>query len=199
MIDARSVTVRFGSNTALDREDVTVIPGQITGICGRSGSGKTTLLRVLAGQRKPDSGAVLFDGQPIPRPGSIALLDQHPRLVCNPRWTLSRTISEPAHIAGSAVVAADFAARTGLDIGLLSRFPSQVSEGQLQRAAMARVLVQRPDYLMCDEPTAMLDPIATTAVLLLIKQLAIAGAGVVLVSHDADVVGELCSNVTQLA
>jgi peptide/nickel transport system ATP-binding protein len=198
MISARGIGVRFADRQVLDDVDVDVVPGSINGVVGRSGTGKTTLLRILAGLRRPDTGTVLFDGQPTAPRGSIALLDQHPRVVCNPRWTLSRIIREPADIERRPVDPADYAARTGLDRALLGRFPSQVSDGQLQRACLARILVQKPAYVLCDEPTAMLDPIAAADVASLLRSVAEDGVGMTIVSHDHDLIGELCSSVTEL-
>ncbi len=198
MISAENVTVRFGDHIVLDRKDFAAPAGAISGIYGRSGTGKTTLLRVLAGLRRPDAGTVRFDGGAAAPAGSIAMLDQHPRLVCNPRWTLTRIITEPGDIAGRPVDPASFAERTGLDRDLLPRYPSQVSDGQLQRACLARALVQQPRYLMCDEPTAMLDPIASADVVTMLRSLAAEGTGIVLVSHDPDIIDELCSTTTEL-
>jgi peptide/nickel transport system ATP-binding protein len=190
--------VRYADRSVLNDIDVDVRPGSIGGVVGRSGTGKTTLLRILAGMRRPDSGSVLFDGKSTAPRASIALLDQHPRLVCNPRWTLARIIREPADITRRSVDPAQYAVRTGLDETLLDRFPSQVSDGQLQRACLARVLVQSPSYLMCDEPTAMLDPIAAADVISLLRSVAADGVGMTIVSHDRDVIDELCSAVTVL-
>jgi peptide/nickel transport system ATP-binding protein len=190
--------MRYADHQVLANVDVDVVPGSISGVVGRSGSGKTTLLRILAGLRRPDTGVVLFDGQSTAPRGSIALLDQHPRVGCNPRWTLSRIIREPADIARRSIDPADYADRTGLDRALLNRFPSQVSDGQLQRACLARILVQSPAYVLCDEPTAMLDPIAGADVASLLRSVAQDGVGMTIVSHDHDLIDELCSSVTEL-
>ncbi|MCZ4551540.1 ABC transporter ATP-binding protein [Gordonia rubripertincta] len=198
MISAENVTVRFGDHIVLDGKDFAAPAGAISGIYGRSGTGKTTLLRVLAGLLRPDAGTVRFDGGAAAPAGTIAMLDQHPRLVCNPRWTLTRIITEPGDITGRPVDPVSFAERTGLDRDLLSRYPSQVSDGQLQRACLARALVQQPRYLMCDEPTAMLDPIASADVVTMLRSVAAAGTGIVLVSHDPDSIDELCSTTTEL-
>ena len=198
MITARAIGVRFGRTTVLRDIDFDVAPGRVSGIIGRSGSGKTTLLQVLAGIRPPDAGVVRFGGSARAPRGSVAMIDQHPRLVCNPRWTLSQIIREPADIMRRPVDPESYAARTGLDSELLGRFPSQVSDGQLQRACLARVLVQEPAYLLCDEPTAMLDPIAAADVASLLRSIAAEGVGMALVSHDSGLVEQMCSTITTL-
>lgn len=198
MITARAIGVRFGGATVLRDINFDVEPGCVSGIIGRSGSGKTTLLQILAGIRPPDAGVVRFAGKARAPRGSVAMIAQHPRLVCNPRWTLSQIIREPADIMRRPIDPVSHAARTGLDPELLGRFPSQVSDGQLQRACLARVLVQEPTYLLCDEPTAMLDPIAAADVASLLRSIAADGVGMALVSHDRTLVEQMCSTITTL-
>ncbi|MGW0162010.1 ABC transporter ATP-binding protein [Mycobacterium sp. NPDC003323] len=198
MISARRITVRFGTRTVLDAVDLDAPAGTITGVSGESGSGKTTLLRVLAGLQRPDAGQVRYGGEPSAPRGSVALLAQHPRLVCNPRWTLRDIIAEPVAIRGGRADVETLAARVGLDAQLLARYPAQVSDGQLQRACLGRVLAQRAGTVLCDEPTAMLDPIATAAVVALLRQIAADGAAVVLVSHDPDLVAALADRRVSL-
>ncbi|MDO3400548.1 ATP-binding cassette domain-containing protein [Mycolicibacterium neoaurum] len=188
---ASGITVRFGNTTVLDDVDVEVPLGAITGITGASGSGKTTLLRVLAGLQQPTAGRLSYAGEPLPSKGSVALLAQHPRLVCNPRWTLRDIIAEPAAIRGEQADITETADRVGLDRQLLARYPGQVSDGQLQRACLGRVLAQQARIVLCDEPTAMLDPIAAASVRALLREIATSGAAVALVSHDPDLIAAL--------
>ena len=75
---------------------------------------------------------------------------------------------------------------------------AQVSDGQLQRACLARILVQRPLYILCDEPTSMLDPIATRDVMRLLIALAADGAGLAVVSHDRAVIDALAPEHLEL-
>ena len=201
---ATGITVRFGRHTVLDGVDVHAPAGVITGITGASGSGKTTLLRVLAGLQIPDAGDLRYGDAPKPPSGSVALLAQHPRLVCNPRWTLRQIIDEPLAIrAGRRFESAaePTAARVGLDAELLERYPGQVSDGQLQRACLGRVLTQGaagPLLVLCDEPTAMLDPIASGSVVALLRGIADAGSTVVLVSHDPALIEALTERALAL-
>ncbi len=210
---ATGLTVRFGGRTVLDGVDLTAPAGAITGVTGASGSGKTTLLRVLAGLQRPHAGEIRYgaasasgasNSAPGPRRGSVALLAQHPRLVCNPRWTLRQIIDEPLAIRagrGFHPDAEQTAARVGLDTALLERYPGQVSDGQLQRACLGRVLTQGdggPLLVLCDEPTAMLDPIATGSVVSLLRDMAGAGSTVVLVSHDPALIDALTESALAL-
>lgn len=210
---ATGLTVRFGGRTVLDGVDLTAPAGAITGVTGASGSGKTTLLRVLAGLQRPHAGEIRYgaasasgasNSAPGPRRGSVALLAQHPRLVCNPRWTLRQIIDEPLAIRagrGFRPAAEQTAARVGLDTALLERYPGQVSDGQLQRACLGRVLTQGdggPLLVLCDEPTAMLDPIATGSVVSLLRDMAGTGSTIVLVSHDPALIDALTESALAL-
>lgn len=199
-LEATGISVAFDGMTVLDGVDLVAPAGAVTGVTGASGSGKTTLLRVLAGLQSPDAGRVTYGGHAIAPTGSVALLAQHPRLVCNPRWTLGRIIAEPAAIRRQQtdVDVDDIAVRVGLEPELLDRYPGQVSDGQLQRACLGRVLTQRAGVVLCDEPTAMLDPIATGAVTTMLREIADDGATVVLVSHDRALIDALTAQALAL-
>ena len=152
-----------------------------------------------SGASNPASGSA--SGPPR---GSVALLAQHPRLVCNPRWTLRQIIDEPLAIRagrGFRSSAEQTADRVGLDTALLERYPGQVSDGQLQRACLGRVLTQGdggPLLVLCDEPTAMLDPIATGSVVSLLRDMAGTGSTIVLVSHDPALIDALTESALAL-
>lgn len=192
MLSARSVTVGHDRVALLTDVDLEVKPGEIVGLLGPSGSGKTSLARVLAGLSEPLSGQVLLDGQPRPRrpDGRVAMLFQSARRACDPRLTLRRTVEICA--ANESVDWADLCARADFPIGLLDRFPAQVSDGQLQRAAIARALAGEPGYLLCDEMTAALDPATTAAVAATVRRAADDGAGVLFISHNVPLVDALC-------
>lgn len=165
---------------------LTISAGSITGLTGASGSGKTTLARVLAGLHAPQHGHVTLDDKPlsVAAPGTVAMLFQSPRNAVTARWTLGRIIAEPLRTRrGRAATVGAAAQRVGLTGDLLDRRPHQVSDGQLQRACLARALVQRPRYLICDEMTAMLDPATTAALTEVITEETRAGLGVLAISH----------------
>lgn len=180
---------------------LTIAAGSIIGLTGPSGSGKTTLARVLAGLHTPQRGHVTLDDEPLSTaaPGMVAMLFQSPRQAVTARWTLGRIIAEPLRNrrgrAGTVHVAAQ---RVGLTGDLLDRRPHQVSDGQLQRACLARALVQQPRYLICDEMTAMLDPATTAALTAVITEETRAGLGVLAVSHHHELLHAWADNTVSV-
>ncbi|TDD62724.1 ATP-binding cassette domain-containing protein [Kribbella antibiotica] len=199
MLSARSLAVGHGRTALLTDVELDVAPGEIVGLVGPSGSGKTSLLRVLSGLTRPLAGEVLIDGTPPPkRPqGRVAMLFQSARRSCDPRLTLRQSIELCAPKAGVDWDA--LCARADLQTALLDRHPHQVSDGQLQRAAIARALAGQPGYLLCDEMTAALDPAATAAVVATVRRAAVDGAGVLFVSHDLPLVAAVADRVLDVA
>ncbi|MFI6484679.1 ABC transporter ATP-binding protein [Nonomuraea sp. NPDC050663] len=193
MLRADGITVRYGRRTVLDGLSFELEPGAIVGLAGPSGCGKSTLARVLALMLRPASGAVSVDGTPVrgwrqraPRPlrTSVALLYQQPRLAVDPRLTLRAIVAEPCAATGMALDETVFD-RVGLTSDLLTRRPHEVSDGQLQRACLARALALRPRYLLCDEMTSMLDASTQALLVGVVRDYREdSGAGVLAISHD---------------
>lgn len=192
---AKSIRVRHGDGPwVLDGVDLTLRPGTVVGLAGPSGTGKSTLARVLTGLHEPQSGSVRVDDRPQSfrrgaMNGDVAMLFQSPRRSSSPRLTIEEHVREAAELRGGRPGPDDVAAaaeRVGLTLDLLSRRTTQVSEGQLQRACLARALLARPAYLLCDEATAMLDPVTTASITRVVRDLAASGVGVLAISHDAE-------------
>ncbi|MBX6166027.1 MAG: ATP-binding cassette domain-containing protein [Thermobispora bispora] len=197
MLEARDITVIYDRRRVLDGAGIAVPPGTTVGLMGPSGCGKSTLARVLALLQRPASGRVAIDGTPVHRwrhraprelRTSVALIFQQPRLAVDPRLTLAEIIAEPLRATGRPIGrAAELAEEMGLTPDLLDRRPHEVSDGQLQRACVARALTLRPRYLICDEMTTMLD-VSTQAHLVarIEAYRGATGAGVLAISHDRE-------------
>lgn len=194
-LDAVNITAGYpGTSDVIRGESFSIPAGSLVGMAGPSGSGKSTMARVLALLLAPSDGRVSIDGVDVRGVGfavpseirrQVAMLFQSPRAATDPRMTLRTIISQPAAIVGRSIVAEELAARVGLTPDLLSRRPHQVSDGQLQRACVARALAQEPKYLICDEATAMLDAATTASIVRLVQDEArSAGMGVLMISHD---------------
>ncbi|MGQ0680548.1 MAG: ABC transporter ATP-binding protein [Actinomycetota bacterium] len=208
MLTAKGISKRFdtpgGSLTALHPIDVSLEPQTRQGLVGPSGCGKSTLARILALLMPPDTGSLWVGDQPITGHGlkvppvlrrSVQLLWQSPRAAADPRMRLAALIREPADLASIEIDLARWTELTGLTNELLERFPHEVSEGQLQRALLARALACEPQFLICDEPTSMLDVSSQAALLKGIeKAQEQTGLGVLLISHDGALVDYWCGN-----
>jgi peptide/nickel transport system ATP-binding protein len=198
-LTAEGVTVAYGRHRALDDTSAHIARGETVGLRGPSGCGKSTLVRVLGLLYRPQAGHVTLDGAtvtgarhqvPATVRTRIAVLFQSPRAAADPRLTLTDLIAEPLRATRTprATIPARVAALAdivGLTPDLLTRRSPAVSDGQLQRACLARALIHRPDYLLCDEATTMLDA-ATQALVaaVIIDYQTRHDAGVLLVTHD---------------
>ncbi|WNU99154.1 ATP-binding cassette domain-containing protein [Enterobacter sp. DTU_2021_1002640_1_SI_PRY_ASU_LCPMC_013] len=188
----------------LDRIDLIIPPGKIVGLTGPSGRGKTTLGRVMAGLVVPTAGRVICNGIEVKNVrtrsgaatrGKIGMVFQSPRRSCDPRLTLKKTIMQTAR--PDADIEA-ILARVVLTPDLLNRYPGQVSDGQLQRAAMARALATKPDFMILDEMSSMLDPATTATLMDAVKQFVNQGGGVLMISHDHELVDAVSDELRQL-
>ncbi len=191
-----SVTHGVGDATVVSLDDVDAAfgAGERAALWGPSGSGKTTLLHVLGGLVRPTKGSVEWKGAPLAsRPQGIGYVFQGSNLL--PSFTafenvaISRSIADPQSDIGSESL--ELLALVGLERKADS-LPSELSGGESQRVAIARALAQRPELLLCDEPTGHLDSDTAARVLALIvaaqEQL---GFTLVIATHDADVAAGL--------
>lgn len=220
MLKANRIYKRFrrsrGWITAVDGVTLEVKPGERVGLLGPSGSGKSTLGQVMALLLKPDGGSVILDGEeahgwglraPRALRRRVQFMWQSPRLATDPRLRLSDIILEP--LAANRMLPqsqqeqrdllAGWCERVGLTNELMPRHPHEVSEGQLQRACLARALILAPRYLVCDELTSMLD-VSTQASLL--QAIAVEQEsrelGVLLITHDRVLAKHWCHRTVEI-
>jgi len=200
MIELRDIrkTYRQGGNDihALDGIDLRVAPGEFIAIMGPSGSGKSTLLNVLGALDRPDSGRYRLAEDEISALDDDAASDVRNRRIgfvfqsfhLLPRLSVLENVLLPQRYARQADPEAPARARALLErIGLgkrLDHLPGQLSGGQLQRAAIARALLNQPALLLADEPTGNLDSKSAADVLALLRELHTGGQTLVLVTHD---------------
>lgn len=207
MLELRSITAGYTRNAPVVRDvSLTVAPGESVGLLGPSGCGKSTLARVAALLHRPDSGTLLLDGAPVrhwrhraPRAlrTAFGVVFQQARLSADPRLPLADLIAEPLRATGRGSEVpdriAELAPAVGLTPDLLTRRPHEVSDGQLQRACLARALVLRPRLLVCDEMTAMLDASTAAALVAAVEDYrAATGAALLAVGHDRTLLERWC-------
>lgn len=132
---------------------------------------------------------------------AVGVVFQQPRLSADPRLTLRDLVAEPLRATGRRAevdrVVPQLTQRVGLGADLLARRPHEVSDGRLQRACLARALVLRPRWLVCDEMTVMLDASTTAALVAVVEEYrAGTGAGLLAVGHDPVLLGRWCDRTT---
>ncbi|MFB7084613.1 ABC transporter ATP-binding protein [Streptomyces sp. NPDC056296] len=214
MLELSDITAGYDRNAPVIRNiSLSIKPGEGVGLLGPSGCGKSTLARVAALLHHPDAGTLVVDGTPVrrwrhraPREQRTAfgVVFQQARLSADPRLALTDLIAEPLRATGRregiADRVAELAATVGLTTDLLSRRPHEVSDGQLQRACLARALVLRPRWLVCDEMTAMLDASTTAALVRVVEEYrAATGAGLLAVGHDRVLLDHWCDRTVEWA
>ncbi len=196
-IEFRNVTKSFGDRTILDSVNVSMYKGEITAIIGKSGVGKSVFLKHIIGLMKPDSGEILFKGQPLNEmtrsqwtafKRSVSYMFQQNALFdsLDVFENIALPLRERTRMKDSEIREKVNEKLKQFELEeVLDRYPSQISGGMQKRVALARALVTQPEIILFDEPTTGLDPLRKNAVLTMIAhhQREI-GFTAVMVSHD---------------
>jgi len=201
MLEVRNVTKTYGSGhtqvVALDDVSFSLGKGRLLAVLGPSGSGKTTLVSIIAGLLTPSSGEIVIGGHAVHlrsqreaarfRRSTVGIVFQSHHLV--PYLSARDNLLLVPHLSGR--ISADDRKRADdllCDFGLSARAshrPGLLSGGERQRAAIARALMNRPEIMLVDEPTASLDTARGTQVVELLKQqVHDRGMTCVMVTHD---------------
>ena len=212
MIQIENLSKRYGELEVLNTMSLHIQKGSIFGIIGQSGAGKSTLLRCINGLETFDSGRILVDGIQISTGNDrqarearreIGMVFQNFSLL--DRLNVYDNIALPLQFWGQNKNSKENHDRIMelLDlVGLkdkVNSYPKQLSGGQKQRVAIARALVLNPKILLCDEATSALDPQITKGILaLLLKINKELGITIVVVTHQMEVVKEICNKVAFL-
>jgi len=182
---------------ALKDVNFSIPRGAFISITGRSGSGKSTLLNIIAGLTLPTSGSVLLDGADIFDRSDTALsLYRNATIGCVPQQssiltslTVLDNIRLPFHLVTREGDSMQEAQRLLKMVGLEklgNRMPKRLSGGQLKRVAIARAMINRPSFLLVDEPTGDLDAQTTAEIMGIFRQLADDGTAILMVTHELE-------------
>lgn len=193
--------------TAVQPTDLTVAPREIFGVIGSSGAGKSTLIRCVNLLERPTSGKVLIDGvelttlsheKLIQERRKVGMIFQHFNLLHS--RDVFGNVALPLELSGTPKHTINTKVNELLKlVGLHDKqhtYPANLSGGQKQRVAIARALASDPKVLLCDEATSALDPATTQAILALLKKInQELGITVLLITHEMDVVKQICDKV----
>lgn len=196
ILEARDVTFYYRGRRhtpVLENFSISISSGERVGLKAPSGRGKTTLCRLLAGYEKPAKGQVLLDGRPVREYRGVCpvqMVWQHPETVVDPLLTLGKTLNEAGAVEQRLLDALH------IEPGWLTRYPSELSGGELQRFCLARALNPEVRFLLCDEISAMLDLVTQAQIWkFLLEEAQRRGMGMLVVSHDEALLEKICTRV----
>lgn len=196
MVETKAISYKYPGGNLIPYPDLSVQAGKALLILGQSGCGKTTLLHLLGGLLIPSSGQITIKGQDVTRLGTkeldkfrgkhIGFIFQRSHFVQS--LTVQENIELASYLAGipqNNAKLKSVAAELGIT-GLLHKRPAQLSQGEQQRASIARAIAHQPQVVLADEPTSSLDDSRAATVATLLQQLcAQHGAALITVTHDA--------------
>ncbi|MCR8969945.1 methionine ABC transporter ATP-binding protein [Facklamia sp. 7083-14-GEN3] len=215
MIELKNVSVTFEKENrkiqAVSDVSLQIQAGEIFGIVGYSGAGKSTLVRTINLLQRPSSGQVIINGVDLVQLSAaelrkarknIGMIFQHFNLM-NSR-TVAENVAFPLKDLNLSTAEKEAKVSSLLEkVGILDKaqaYPEQLSGGQKQRVAIARALATDPSILLCDEATSALDPKTTHSILDLLRQLnQELGLSIIMITHDMNVVKNLCHRVAVMA
>ncbi|MYM30862.1 cell division ATP-binding protein FtsE [Duganella sp. CY15W] len=196
MIEFRNVSKQYSSDVMALRDiSLTVNKGELVFLAGPSGAGKSTLMKMIAAMERPSSGQVIVNGQDIARikPAAVPFLRRNLGLIFQQQRLLTdrsvlANVMLPLLVTGASKTQAEQRARAALGkVGLGDRADAQplaLSGGEQQRVSIARAIVNRPQVILADEPTANLDRASANKVLDALKAFNSVGVTCLISSHD---------------
>jgi peptide/nickel transport system ATP-binding protein len=195
MMELKANNISFSYNKKrqiLKDVSLSLNSNQIIGLIGDSGSGKSTLCKILAGYITKYSGDVTLDGKKIPDKDfyPVQLIFQHPEKTMNPKWKMEKVLTE------SWNPPQDLKDTFGLKENWLTRWPSELSGGELQRFSILRALNPKTKFIIADEISTMLDALTQVQIWdALIKHCRANNIGILAVSHDPELLEVVCDDI----
>lgn len=194
MIELKDINMAYGQQVIFQDFSLSIADNEFVAIMGKSGSGKTTLLNIMGLLEKPSSGQVLFSGQEITTPiqrrnffrHTVGFLFQNFALIEDLDVKDNLLIACKHRPETQKLSLEEALSKVQLTTDALEKKVFQLSGGEQQRVALARLLLKDPEYVLADEPTGNLDFTNRNIVFDLLRKLQQSGKTVIFVTHDAE-------------
>ena len=196
MLEAKDLSYRYGEDSPVLRNvPLRVADGERLALLGPSGRGKSTLALLLAGYLPLQQGTITLDGAPLPKDcyNPIQLIYQHPEKAMDPRWKVGDTLREAWDVPEELLTA------IGAEPDWLTRWPHELSGGQLQRLSILRALSPKTRVLIADEITASLDPITQAQIWsVILREIEKNRTMLVAITHNEALAQRICTRMVHI-
>lgn len=183
-------------NYILKDISLTFKEGEKVAIVGPSGYGKSTLAKILSGYLSPAKGRVLLDGKPLIKKGvcPVQLIYQHPEKAINPRFRMRQVLEEAKGLDQTLLD------KIGIEEEWLTRFPRELSGGELQRFCVARALLPETRFLIADEMSTMLDVITQAGLWnVVLEEVERRKMGLIVITHNMHLANQVCDRIIDIS
>ncbi len=196
MLEAKDLSYRYGEDSPVLRNvSLRVADGERLALLGPSGRGKSTLALLLAGYLPLQKGTITLDGASLPKDcyNPIQLIYQHPEKAMDPRWKVGDTLREAWDVPEELLTA------IGAEPDWLTRWPHELSGGQLQRLSILRALSPKARVLIADEITASLDPITQAQIWsVILREIEKNRTMLVAITHNEALAQRICTRMVHI-
>ena len=196
MLDVKNLSYRYGEDSpVLCNVSLRVADGERLALLGPSGRGKSTLALLLAGYLPLQKGTITLDGASLPKDcyNPIQLIYQHPEKAMDPRWKVGDTLREAWDVPEELLTA------IGAEPDWLTRWPHELSGGQLQRLSILRALSPKTRMLIADEITASLDPITQAQIWsVILREIEKNRTMLIAITHNEALAQRICKRMVHI-
>ena len=196
MLDAKDLSYRYGEDSpVLWNVSLRVADGERLALLGPSGRGKSTLALLLAGYLPLQQGTITLDGASLPKGGynPVQLIYQHPEKAMDPRWKVGATLREAWDVPQELLTV------IGAEPDWLSRWPHELSGGQLQRLSILRALSPKTRVLIADEITASLDSITQAQIWsVILREIEKNRTMLIAITHNEALAQRICTRMVHI-
>lgn len=196
MLEAKDLSYRYGEDSPVLRNvSLRVADGERLALLGPSGRGKSTLALLLAGYLPLQKGTITLDGASLPKDcyNPVQLIYQHPEKAMDPRWKVGDTLREAWDVPEELLTA------IGAEPNWLTRWPHELSGGQLQRLSILRALSPKTRVLIADEITASLDPITQAQIWsVILREIDKNRTMLIAITHNEALAQRICTRMVHI-